>query len=63
MIYVLIMIVAYGTNTAAVTTQEFSSKEKCEIALNTIINARLIDKRSDPFSYWYNKSVLLCVER
>lgn len=28
MIYVLIMVVAYGTNTAAVTTQEFSSKEK-----------------------------------
>ena len=64
MIYVLIMVVGYGGNTAAVTTQEFTSKEKCDIALTTLTNSKRVDgKGNDTFAYWYNKSFLVCVEK
>lgn len=65
MIYVLIMVVGYGGNTAAVTTQEFTSKEKCEIALTSLANSIRIDssKGKDNFTYWFNRSFLLCVEK
>lgn len=63
MVYVLIMILSSGgNNTAAVHMQEFTSKEKCEIALNRIYDSKLIDNRWK-FVDYYHKSLLLCVEK
>lgn len=62
MIYILIMIISAGTQTNAITTQEFTSKEKCEIALNRIIDSKLIDNRWT-FRDYNNKSVFFCVEK
>lgn len=64
MIYVLIMIVSGGSYQTSIQSQEFTSKEKCETARVNILNTNLIDNRhKTSFSYWYDKSVLLCVEK
>lgn len=47
--YVLIIMFMFGSSTDTITMQEFTSKERCEEAIQTILSAR--DAKKYPFKW------------